>query len=493
MRLTEILRNIEHIPYGPVDINIKGITYNSKKVRKGFIFVALPGQHVDGRKFIPEAIGRKASVIVSDSQYEARNVTSIVVPNPLASLALLSSNYYRHPDKSLLMIGITGTNGKTTITYFVESILTSLGYRLGVIGTINYRFAGKTMPSSNTTPFSSDLNKMLNEMVSNKSDAVIMEVSSHALAQGRVGGLEFDIAVFTNLTRDHLDYHKTMESYFDEKAKLFLLNLRKTRKNNPKYAIINTDDPWGRKLLEILPQEITTVTYGFNKNAVIRAENVRLDHHGNQFLLVTPAGKKRVILPFIGRHNIYNGLASAAAGLCAGASLDAVVYGIEKTAPVPGRLEKVDAGQPFIVVVDYAHTDDALKNVLSALKQLDPARLITVFGCGGDRDRSKRPVMGEIATRISDFVFITSDNPRSEDPQRIALDIEVGARRQNMNNYQVILEREQAISAAINMAQKGDIVLLAGKGHETYQILGNKTIHFNDSEVAVKHLRDRYS
>lgn len=493
MKLSEVLRGIDFIPYGPTDVNVRGVTHSSKKVRKGSLFVALAGAHVDGKKYIPEAVSKGAAVVVSDEQYEARNVTSIVVSDPLRSLAGISANFYRHPDKRLFMVGVTGTNGKTTITYFLESVFMKLGYRPGVIGTVNYRFAGKVLPSSNTTPLSSELNGILSDMLRNKVDTAVLEVSSHALALGRVEGMEFDMAIFTNLTRDHLDFHKTMDEYFHEKSKLFLQNLVRQGKKTPKYAIINIDDPWGKKLIEMIPGGITTVSYGLSRNAAVRAENMRLGHHGNEFILATPAGKKKISLPYIGRHNVYNALACSAAGLCAGASLDAVVYGIETAQQVPGRLEKVDAGQPFLVVVDYAHTDDALQNVLTSLKQLNPARLITVFGCGGDRDRSKRPVMGEIATDMSDFVFITSDNPRSEDPQRIALDIEVGIRRQNRSNYQVILGREQAISAAINMAQKGDIILLAGKGHETYQILGDKVIHFNDAEVAARHINERFS
>ena len=493
MKLSDILKNIEYIPYGTLNLNIKGIAYNSKKVRKDFIFVALSGQHVDGNKFIPEAVARGARVIVSNNRFEAKNITNIVVASPLSALAHLSSNYYRHPDKKLFMVGITGTNGKTTITYFLESIFSKTGYRPGVVGTVNYRYAGNIYPSHNTTPLSADLNKLLRDMLSAKVDTAVLEVSSHALALGRVEGMEFDMAVFTNLTRDHLDFHKTMEEYFNSKCKLFQLNLRKAEKRQPKYAIINIDDPWGKKLLEMLPESVTAVTYGMGKHASVRAENLKLGHHGNEFTLATPAGKKKVNLHYIGKYNVYNALACAAAGLCAGISLEAVVYGIETAPQVPGRLEKVILGQPFLTVVDYAHTDDALINVLSSLKQLNPSRLITVFGCGGDRDRSKRPIMGEVAAKMSDFIFITSDNPRSEDPQRIALDVEVGVRRANLNNYQVILDREQAIAAAINMAQKGDIVLIAGKGHETYQILNDKVIHFNDAETAGKYIKNRFN
>jgi UDP-N-acetylmuramoyl-L-alanyl-D-glutamate--2,6-diaminopimelate ligase len=492
MKLSDILYDIEYFPYGSVDTEVRGITYNSKKVRKNFIFVAMHGQHVDGAKFIPEAINAGASVIVSEGYTETANATRIVVRNAKLALARLSANFYRHPDAALTMIGVTGTNGKTTITYFLESLFGKVGLKTGIVGTVNYRYGGTVITAPNTTPQSSDLYRILRGMAGQKTDIAVLEVSSHALAQGRVEGIEFDTAIFTNLTRDHLDYHITMEDYFKAKSLLFTTYLARNKKNNPKFAIINTDDPWGRRLIELIKQPTTILTYGLASGANFRAENIKMGHTGCEFLLSSPAGKKRMKLRHIGKHNIYNALAAAAAGTANGLSLDAVIYGIENAPPAPGRLQKVDEGQPFLVVVDYAHTDDALVNVLTTLRQLDPARLITVFGCGGDRDRSKRPVMGEAATRLSDFVFLTSDNPRCEDPQRIALDIEVGIRRQHRSNYKVILDREDAIAAAINMAQKGDIILLAGKGHEVYQIVSDKRLHFNDVEVARKYLRKKY-
>jgi UDP-N-acetylmuramyl-tripeptide synthetase len=313
-----------------------------------------------------------------------------------------------------------------------------------------------------------------------------MEVSSHALALGRVAGIEFDTAIFTNLTRDHLDFHKTMDDYFEAKASLFK-GLTPGKKTNPKFAIINIDDPWGAKLAGMgLPS--TVLSYGLSEKAAVRAQNIKSTSRNTEFILVTPAGHRKVHFPQLGLYNVYNALAAAGAALAAGISIEGIVSGLENAPHAPGRLEKVEAGQNFTVAVDYAHTDDALKNVMTALKELKPERLITVFGCGGDRDRSKRPIMGDLATAMSDFVFVTSDNPRSEDPERIALDIEVGIRRQHRNNYQVILDREQAIAAAVNMAQKGDIVLIAGKGHEDYQILADRRIHFNDAETARKYL-----
>lgn len=494
MKLSEILYDLDYIPYGPVDVEVRGITYNSRKVRKNFAFVALPGAHHDGRKFIPEAVAAGASVVVLDGYCEAGpGVTRVVVQNAMTALARLSANFYRHPDASLNMIGVTGTNGKTTITYFLEYLLGTAGFRTGVMGTINYRFGGKCTPAPNTTPQSADLYRMLREMARGGADTAVLEVSSHALAQGRVEGVEFDTAVFTNLTRDHLDFHKSMEEYFEAKSRLFTVNLERSNKTNQKFAIINTDDAWGKKLVDIATPRATVLTYGLGAGASFRAEGLRLGHGGCEFTLACPAGSRKVALPHIGRHNVYNALAAAAACVANGIDFEYVAHALAHAPSAPGRLQRVDEGQHFLVLVDYAHTDDALVNVLNTLRQLNPARLITVFGCGGDRDRSKRPIMGEVAARLSDFVFITSDNPRSEDPQRITLDIEVGIRRQHRSNYQVIINREEAIAAAVNMAQKGDIILLAGKGHENYQIIGDKRLHFNDVETARKYLKLKYS
>lgn len=486
MKISQLLENIPHRAYGSVDVPVSGIDYDSRRIKAGDIFVALPGHHVDGKGFIAQALERGASVIVADKYQPVADETFIVVDDPLSVMADLSAALYGHPDRKLLLTGVTGTNGKTTITYFLESMLTQAGRKPGVIGTVNYRHGTTVIPAPNTTPQSADVYRIFNEMAGEGCDSAIMEVSSHALANSRVRGLEFDIAIFTNLTQDHLDFHKTMEAYFEAKSRLFT-SLQPGRKTYPKFAIINADDPWGRKLIGSVTGA-KVVTYGINEKADVSAQHIRISSKHAELILVAPEGKKKITLPHLGMHNIYNALAAAAAALSAGIAFDTVVQTLQQVPAAPGRLEKVEAGQPFTVVVDYAHTDDALKNVISALREVKPARLITVFGCGGDRDRAKRPLMGEVATALSDYVFVTSDNPRTEDPQRIALDIEVGIRRQHRNNYQVILDREQAIAAAIAMAQKGDIILIAGKGHENYQIIGDKTIHFNDSEIARKYL-----
>ena len=498
MKLKDVVSGLECRVYGNLNIEVTGVTQDSRLVKKGDIFVALKGNHVDGSAFIEDAVNLGAKAVVTDQLIEIKNIIVIVVSDLRFALAYLSSVVYSHPDMKLLMIAVTGTNGKTTITYLLENILNKAGMRAGVIGTINCRYGSKVIPANNTTPESSQIFRTLSDMKKAKVKSAVMEVSSHALSLGRVEGIEFDTGIFTNLTRDHLDFHKDMEDYFHAKQKLFFSLENQTKhypgkskdsESNliPKFAIINIDDPWGRKLIKSV-KNTTIITYGINRKADVKAKNIKVTTKGAEFTLITPVGRGKVKFNYIGMYNVYNALASVAAALSAGISLEHIIKCLEHAPYVPGRLQKVDVGQPYTVVVDYAHTDDALKNALSALRQLPYSRLITVFGCGGDRDRTKRPIMGDVATKLSDFVFITSDNPRSEDPVRIALDIEVGVRRRNRNNYSVILDREKAISSAIAMAQKGDIVLLAGKGHETYQIINDQKFHFNDAETAEKYI-----
>ena len=485
-KLSQVVPESGSRAYGPVDIDVTGISYDSRKIGKGDIFVALPGKHADGRTFIQDAVRSGAAAVVSGEYVELKGATLVVVKDPLAAMAEISAKLFKHPDRKIFLAGVTGTNGKTTITYFLESIFQNAGIETGVIGTVNYRFADKVLPAPNTTPQSADLYKMLSDMVKSGIKTAVMEVSSHALALGRVAGIEFDLAVYTNLTRDHLDFHKTMEQYFEAKAKLFT-GLRDGEKKFEKAAIINIDDPWGRKLSGMVAKA-RVVTYGLAKDADIRAENIRTTSGETDFDLKSAYGNSKVCLSLLGQHNVYNALASLAVALASGISLRKAVEGLEKIKSVPGRLQKIDMKLPFTVVVDYAHTDDALNNVLKALLELKPARIITVFGCGGERDTAKRPLMGQIAATLSDFVFITSDNPRGEDPGKIALEIEAGVRKIRKKNYEVVLDREQAIAEAVSLAKKGDILLIAGKGHETYQIIGDQRIHFNDSEMAIKYL-----
>ncbi|MFN3966624.1 MAG: UDP-N-acetylmuramoyl-L-alanyl-D-glutamate--2,6-diaminopimelate ligase, partial [Endomicrobiia bacterium] len=468
--LSSLIENETWQIIGNRNINVTGISYDSRKVELGNAFFCLHGQHTDGEKFVSSAIENGASVIFSDKKLEIpKEVTLVVVPDITLALAYVSSKFYDFPSEKLNVVGITGTNGKTTITYLLESIFNKAGFPCAVIGTINYRFGDEIFPAETTTPQAPDLQKLLSMAVEKKIKSVFMEVSSHSLALNRVAYTKFHTGIFTNLTRDHLDFHKTFEEYFYSKSKLFELV--------EKFAIINIDDEWGTKLLNI--PKCSVITYGIkNKNSDYTVVDLKQNLHSSFFIYNSKTGEKlKINTSLIGEHNIYNILAASICAFNLNIEPDYIKTGIENVKTIPGRLEKVDCGQKFTVLVDYAHTDDALKNVLTTLRKLPHKRIITVFGCGGDRDRSKRPLMGEVAVNLSDYVIVTSDNPRSEDPEKIVLDIEVGIRRTGKNNYEIIIDREEAIKKALSFAQQSDIVLLAGKGHENYQIIKDKKIH----------------
>ncbi|MCL1972604.1 MAG: UDP-N-acetylmuramoyl-L-alanyl-D-glutamate--2,6-diaminopimelate ligase [Endomicrobia bacterium] len=492
MKLKDIPALQNAVIYGDENTEIHGVSYDSRSVKKGDIFFALPGHQTDGKKFIQDAISKGAVAVVTEKKDDNISVVQIVTGDIFKFMPEFCAEFYNHPDREMTVVAITGTNGKTTITYMIESILEYCGIQCGVIGTVNYRYAGKVFDAPNTTPQSADVYRMMREMADSGIKYLVMEVSSHALALGRVDGIDFDIAVFTNLTQDHLDLHKNMESYFDTKSMLFT-GLGKGTKNNTKYAIINADDKYGKKLSKI-SINAEKIMYGAKSkdDASFKAENISVSGSGSGFDLTYGGITEKIEIKHIGLHNVYNALASLASCLCCGIDFKNAVMGLNKSVQAPGRLEKIDTkNSGFEIAVDYAHTDDALKNVLSALRDLKPKRVITVFGCGGDRDRTKRPVMGKVAAEMSDFVFVTSDNPRSENPSQIILDIEVGIKRAEKSNYKVVVDREEAIKEAVVMAQKGDIILLAGKGHETYQIIGTQKVHFNDMEVAKKYLELR--
>lgn len=471
---------------GNTDIDITGLSYDSRKVAKGNIFFALNGAHTNGIEFANQAISKGAICIVSDTEINNTDCTNIIVDNVLDSMSKISAKFYDYPDKKLTVIGVTGTNGKTSITYMTESILKSLNIDTGVIGTISYRYANVVIDAPNTTPQSLDLYQMMSEMVKSKIKYLIMEVSSHSLVLGRVSGIEFDIAVFTNLTQDHLDFHKSMENYFDAKKMLFY-SLSTNLKNNKKFAIINTDDIYGKKLLEDNNIKATKISYSIsskNSSLFCLAKNILLNSNGSRFNLESSFGNADINVSQVGLHNIYNILAVICICISIGIDLKEVVNHLQNMVGAPGRLERIKSNKDFSVVVDYAHTDDALKNVLSAIKNLKPAKIISVFGCGGNRDKTKRPKMAKVACNMSDFVFITSDNPREEDPVEITKDVEAGAKEINKTNYKVVVDRKQAIEEAILAANKNDVVLIAGKGHENYQIIGRTKIHFDDRETA---------
>jgi UDP-N-acetylmuramoyl-L-alanyl-D-glutamate--2,6-diaminopimelate ligase len=483
--------------HGPTELSVEGITYDSRQVKPGYIFVAISGYIEDGNSYIPQALEAGASVIVSSKRIErlARpsrwggSATQIVVENPRKALAKFATIFYDYPSDKLDIIGITGTNGKTTVSYLTEAIFKENGAKVGVLGTIAYRLGEKIFPAPITTPQSSDLQQMLRKLVDEEFTTVVMEVSSHALSLERVEGCEFDSAIFTNLSREHLDFHKSMEEYLIAKIKLFSTLGKDARKEREKLAVLNLDDPSAEKIIQSTGAKI--ITYGIERKADVVAKSIKLNLDKTNFTLFSPSGEVKISFPLIGEYNVYNALAAIAVALGQGIDLGIIKRGLERVSYIPGRFEKIDCGQPFAVIVDYAHTDEALRKLLGVCRELKPRRIITVFGCGGDRDRGKRPLMGEVAIELSDYVIVTSDNPRSEDPERIALDIEVGIKRKGKNNYQTIIDRFQAIEKALFMAEKGDLVVLAGKGHEQYQIFKDRSVPFDDREVARKILSEK--
>ncbi len=486
MNLSQILAGVRlrtQLPQPLADVPVESLEYDSRRVRGNTLFFAFQGKRADGRDFAREAVERGACAVVSElARPEGFSGRWIEVPHGREALALASRNFYNEPDERLGLTGITGTNGKTTSAYLVDSILQAAGKTTALVGTIQYQVAGEIRHAPNTTPESLDLYRIFADLERQGGTHVTMEVSSHALALGRVYGIRFHTALFTNLTRDHLDFHHTMEEYFAAKQLLFT----GCGGPPPSVAAVNVDDAHGRELR--LSPETRRLAYGLEKKADVRAARVQATAEGLQFELQTPGGAIPVRSSLAGKMNVYNILAACCAGLSYGLDLETIAGGIEQCRAVPGRFERVDEGQPFTVVVDYAHTDDALANVIRAARELSPKRIITVFGCGGDRDRTKRPLMGAAAAELSDFVVLTSDNPRSEDPLAIMNDAMVGLQRFDVP-YISEPDRTKAILLALKEAGQGDFVLVAGKGHETYQILKDRTIDFDDREVVRKILR----
>ncbi len=464
-------------------LEVRGLEYDSRRVDPGFLFFAFAGARADGRQFASDAIARGAVAVVSElpppDSFEA---PWIEVEHGRRALALSCKNFYGNLGERLCLTGITGTNGKTTTAFLTDEILRGAGKITALVGTVEYRLAGQVLPAVNTTPESLDLYRLLQNLEAAGGTHATMEVSSHALALGRVYGIPFHTAVFTNLTRDHLDFHCTMEDYFAAKTLLF----RPEGSNPPRCAVINNDDSYGREIRT--SAETRVISYGFNEGAMVRASAMETDFEGLRFTIEYGGERIAIASPLVGRINVYNIMAAAGAALSYGLEWNSIAQGIAACRAVPGRFERVDAGQPFMVVVDYAHTDDALKNVIQVARGLKPNRVITLFGCGGDRDRAKRPLMGMAAGEASDYVVLTSDNPRSEDPLDIINDALVGLGRFDTPHL-IEPDREKAIHAAIKEAQPGDIVILAGKGHEPYQVLNGRTISFDDREVARAALR----
>ena len=473
------------------DPSVTGVEYDSRRVKPGTAFVAMRGETSDGNRFIDQAIQAGAVAVITDSQTEQprEGVAWAVVPHGRRALARVSQNFYKRPAERLAVTGITGTNGKSTTAFLIESILTAAGRKSALIGTIEYHVVGKVYPAPHTTPEALELARIFQEGLGQGATEAVMEVSSHALAQQRVFGVPFDVAVFSNLTRDHLDYHKTMDEYFASKRLLF----EGCGTDPPRAAVTNLDDEHGAKLVEFSRKRSPVVfTYGWDRGD-FHAQHADITPRGTRFDLITPQEKIPIFSPLIGRVNVYNIMAAAAACYARECPTDAIARGVESLQHVPGRFQRVDCGQPFTVVVDYAHTDDALRNLTSLAREFvmrsgNSARVVTVFGCGGDRDRAKRPLMGEAAGRGSDFVVLTSDNPRTEDPRAIINDALVGLQRTGVK-YTVEADRRKAIALAIGEARPGDIVLLAGKGHEKVQVTREGSLPFDDVEVAREALK----
>jgi UDP-N-acetylmuramoyl-L-alanyl-D-glutamate--2,6-diaminopimelate ligase len=485
---------------GNLQQEVTGLTYDSRKAAAGTVFFAVPGEKTDGHDYIGEAVKRgAAAVVVSRSGYWPAAPATVRVKNVRSAMGLWAAQFYHRPSRNIRLIGVTGTNGKTTLTYLVESILRTAGLEPGVIGTINYRYPGREVPSHHTTPESIDLQELLAQMTESGVRAVAMEVSSHALAQERVRGLEFDVGVFTNLSRDHLEYHRDMDEYFAAKRRLFDDYLPASVKAD-KAAVIYADDPRGEQLIAACrAQGLVVWSYGDRGKWDVRPVQVTVDASGIRGEIKAKERRVKFASPLVGSVNLLNILGAVGVGCALGLTDGAIAGGIAGMHKVPGRLEKVDNPRGVVVLVDYAHTPDALEKTLQVVRQLTDKKLIAVFGCGGDRDRGKRPLMGEIAARLSDLAVLTSDNPRTENPAAILEEVEAGARKVGIarldagaarsaaasgRGYFVEADRRAAIRLALSLASAGDAVLIAGKGHEDYQILGTSKIHFDDREVA---------
>jgi UDP-N-acetylmuramoyl-L-alanyl-D-glutamate--2,6-diaminopimelate ligase len=486
MQLADLIQRLRAISIdGPVDREITGVRYDSRRVGPGNLFVAVRGACFDGHSFIEQAVDKGAVAIVGEKPGLSKRATTIVVPNSREALARLAATYYGDPSRRLKVIGITGTNGKSTTTFLVKHLLERANQSTGLLGTIRYEIGERVLPAQRTTPESLDLQELLSQCVEAGCRNVVFEVSSHALSQGRANEIAFDIGAFTNLTQDHLDFHHGMKDYFEAKARLFD-SVRDNQKKE-RAAVINIDDPYGQQLAARFGRDLPIISYGMGARAQFRASNFKVEMNGTSYQLNAKEKSYLVRLPLIGRFNVYNSLAALAVAHAIGADVRTSVLALANAPQIPGRLEAVPAKRQFHVFVDYAHTDDALLNVLRTCRDLHPNRLILVFGCGGNRDRTKRVLMGTVADQYADYAILTSDNPRKEDPEAIVRDIEAGFKRKN---YEKVVDRKEAISRAIALAQPKDIALIAGKGHEKYQEFGDYTIPFDDVEVATRALEE---
>ena len=503
MKLIQLIKDLDIINISTdVTGDVSTLCYAADKCEEGSLFVAISGLKHDGHDYIADAINRGARYIVYEKDIQIPSeITAIKVTSSRRALGVLAKNYFGNPSAKLCLIGVTGTNGKTTTTYLLESILAQAGCKCGVLGTVNYRYNNKTYPAPNTTPESYEMQKILRAMADDGITHVIAEVSSHAIDLKRIDDCDFDLGIFTNLSHEHLDYHLTMENYFQAKKRFFAEVLPQSKKVHPQKMIINGDDEWGRIILKDV--KLSALTYGMEKEDAVKAVSYELSLAGIKADIDLAGEIISIQTPFVGKFNIYNILAAAAAAKALQIPSASIKTGIENISSVPGRLERINSSSGFTVLIDYAHKPDALKQVLQNLAEFKKKRIITVFGCGGNRDTGKRPLMGETATFYSDLTIITSDNPRLEDPLAIIAEIEEGIDRRKIqkiasgnlktkddaHSYKVIPERRRAIETAIGAARRGDIILIAGKGHEDYQILGTNKIPFDDRVVVEQILK----
>jgi UDP-N-acetylmuramoyl-L-alanyl-D-glutamate--2,6-diaminopimelate ligase len=486
MNFLQLLHGAEYLDERG-DPPIAGLDYDSRRVKPGWCFVAMRGEHTDGNRYVDQAIANGAVAVVSDSLPPREGIAWAVVPHGRRALSRLSANFYRHPAEKLTCTGITGTNGKTTTSFILSRMLRAAGRKIAMVGTVEYRIGDETFAAPHTTPEALELNQIFSKAVHVGCTEAVLEVSSHALEQQRIYGIQFDVALFTNLTRDHLDYHGTMESYFQSKTVLF----KGLGVEPPRFAVINIEDEYGQRLQQFCKNLHEVITYGIERGE-FHASDLKMSGNGIGFKLVTPKGGIPIWSPLLGRVNVYNLVAAAAAAYARDVEPNAISEAADQIAHVAGRFERLDLGQPFTVIVDYAHTDDAIRNLTAVARDFlqqrgGPGRVITVFGCGGDRDRTKRPLMGEAAGRGSDFVVLTSDNPRTEDPIAIMNDALPGLQR-TAARYTLEPDRHKAIELAVHEAESGDIVLIAGKGHEKHQVTNQGVVPFDDKEVARKAL-----
>lgn len=488
MRLEKLLAEIHGVKVSDSgEADITALCYDSRKVEPGSLFIAIKGNSVDGHDFVEMAEEQGATAILAETEKPINTKAIwIQVSDTRRAMSRLAATFYGDPSLGMKVAGVTGTNGKTTTGFLLHHLLKSTWHRAGLIGTVHYDLGDEVVEASHTTPESLELQGLLAEMSARACRGVAMEVSSHALEQQRPADVEFDAAIFTNLTRDHLDYHGTMEDYYEAKRELFVQLARQTTKKKP-VGVVNIDDEYGRRLAKEFANKIELITYGLGVHADFRAIDIRFDFKGAEFQLDAKGRSALVRLPLIGRFNVYNALAALAAGSALGINTRESIKSIASSPQVPGRLESVTDRQSFRVFIDYAHTPDALQNTINTIRELDPRRVITVFGCGGNRDVPKRALMGKVSDQLSDFSVITSDNPRKEDPMAIIEGVVSGF---SSDHYKVIEDRRAAIAAALGLAEKGDVVLIAGKGHEATQTFANETIEFDDRVVARQCLND---